>query len=407
MNYNNLKVGNSVDLLIKSELNEVHVRGKIVFTNSVYDFKYANMSEQITKNFKGGINFDEWDEHAKLIDDIDSKWGDTNEKYNCKTLIIEQKENYLVVALIFRKDNKSLFCCLPYINNDLLSVNNLCLGNWFYVVSKTIEKFINMNLEKENQLKLTYLHNHYKCIDINNLAKTESEDLIVFDIETKQFCKNFIKYQKIKDEKIKLYYPDIRVICCIFIINNVAYEKVFCADEVGDFLKLLRKFKKVISFNGVNFDFPVVQKNLGYKHPVKYPGTHFDILEELYKKTNKRFSLDSLVRLNIFTKKMVNGRDMGALNLEDLTKACLSDVRQTYLIYRLLKSNSLLLPTSFNNHELFAQSYNQLPTTNNLNCELCENQVIKINDLKSSFAENYSLSACVNCLTVRVYDRKL
>lgn len=407
------KIGNTIDCLLKTEVNEVKIKGKVVFTNNVYDFNFSSIPEQITSNIMGRLTYnlhldEDWEKFESLRNEINLKWGNICYRYNAKTVIIKECKEYRVVCLIYKKHDKSLFCCLNYTAINLFDINKQCFGNWFYPVCHTIQKFINMNLDENNRIQLNDLFDKYKNIDFNVLAKSEPENVIIFDVETNNFCENFIKYQKSNDERFKLYYPSVRVICCICIKDNRVTEYSFDINKVKDFLKLLRSFDKVISFNGIHFDFPVIQKQLGYKNPFKYKGIHFDILKELYIKTGKRFSLDYLARLNLGDKKMVKGRDMQFLNIDELTKACFSDVRQTYLIYRLLQSKSLILPKVFGRDDLeFPENYHQMPTSKSNFCTFCKNnELYTIENLKySEYLEKekkYKLIVCMSCLAIRV-----
>lgn len=409
----NFKIGNTIDCLLKTEVNEVQIKGKVLFTNNIYDFRYSSIPEQITSNILGRSSYnlyldEDWEKFESLRNEINLKWGDISYKYNAKTVIFKECEKYQVVCLIYKKHDKSLFCCLNYTAINIFDINSQCFGNWFYPVSNTIKKFINMNLDENNRLQLINLYDKYKNIDFDVLAKTERENLIIFDIETENFCKDFLAYQKSNGKGFNPYYPNVRVICCIYIKDNIFYEKSFDINNVKEFLKLLRSFDKVISFNGIHFDFPVIQKQLGYKSPFKYKGIHFDILQELYLKTEKRFSLDSLARLNLGEKKMVKGRDMKLLNITELTQACFSDVRQTYLIYRLLQSKSLILPKVFGQDQIdFPENYHQMPTLKSKFCTFCKNnELYTIENLK--YSENLenekacNLLVCMNCLTIRV-----
>ena len=413
----NFKIGNTIDCLLKTEVNEVQIKGKVIFTNNIYSFNFSSITEQITSNILGRSSYNlkldkDWEKFESLSNEINLKWGDICYKYNAKIAILKQCEEYKVVCLIYKKHDSSLFCCLNYTATNIFDISQQCFGGWFYPVSHTVQKFINFNLDENNRLQLSELYDKYKNADFHVLAKTEPENIIIFDVETNNFCENFIKYQKCNDKRFELYYPSVRVICCICIKDNSITEYSFDINNVKDFLKLLRSFDKVVSFNGIHFDFPVIQKQLGFKNPFKYKGIHFDILKELYLKTGKRFSLDLLARLNLGDKKMVKGRDMQSLNMDELTKACFSDVRQTYLIYRLLQSKSLMLPKVFGRNELeFPENYYQMPTSKSTACNFCKNdELYTIENLKySENLENekaYKLIVCMNCLTIRRDNNK-
>ena len=109
---------------------------------------------------------------------------------------------------------------------------------------------------------------------------------------------------------------------------------------------------------------------------------------------------------------MVKGRDMQSLNMDELTKACFSDVRQTYLIYRLLQSKSLMLPKVFGRNELeFPENYYQMPNSKSTAWNNRKNdELYTIENLKySENLENekaYKLIVCMNCLTIRRDNNK-
>lgn len=87
-------------------------------------------------------------------------------------------------------------------------------------------------------------------------------------------------------------------------------------------------------------------------------------------------------------------------------------VRQTYLIYRLLQSKSLMLPKVFGRNELeFPENYYQMPTSKSTACNFCKNdELYTIENLKySENLENekaYKLIVCMNCLTIRRDNNK-
>lgn len=409
----NFKIGNTIDCLLKTEVNEVKIKGKVVFTNNIYDFNYLSIPEQIASNILGRFSYnlqldEDWEKFESLINEINFKWGDTYFKYNAKTVILKECDEYQVICLIYKKHDKSLFCCLNYTAINIFDINQQCFGDWFYPIGHTIQKMVNMNLDENNRLQLNALYDKYKNIDFNTLAKTETEDLIVFDIETENFCKDFIDFQKSNSKGLNPYYPSVRIICCICIKDNIITEHSFDITKVKEFLKLMRSFNKVVSYNGIHFDFPVIQKQLGYKKPFQYKGIHFDVLKEIYCKTGKRFSLDSISRLNLGEKKMVKGRDMQLLDINELTKACFSDVKQTYLIYRLLKSKSLMLPKCYGEYNRkFPENYHQFTVLKRAFCTFCKNkELYTVENLKySEYLENeknYKLIVCMNCLTIRV-----
>lgn len=397
-----LKIGSKVDTIIEAQINKTEVTGTVVFSNKFYDWRFANLSEHIASNFykrpKLFKGEQEWSKWNSIKSEVEEKWGDENEKYNCSIFILESDSKYCVLKFVIRKIDKTPFVCLRYDSKEIRNILEQTYSGWDYSIGRTIEKFIDSNVEKTNRNSLLGFTEKYRNLDISNLGKTEKSNLIVFDIETKQFCENFIKYQKLGGARIKEYYPEIRVISCVYVIDKNLYQKSFYSHQVLEFLKLMRKFDLIISFNGKAFDLPVIQNHLGYKHPLKLKGTHVDILSEIHLKTSKRVSLDTIVKLNLIGAKKVKGRDMDSFDLEELTEACLSDVKQTYIIYRLMESNSILMPFESDD---FYKSYEELPIIDNYLCKDCGNLEPDSYELESTNGEKYNLIACMNCLTLR------
>jgi hypothetical protein len=109
----------------------------------------------------------------------------------------------------------------------------------------------------------------------------------------------------------------------------------------------LNEAEEVISFNGENFDFLVLEKHFGSRFSrLLFKFRHIDmmIIARTETEAGFNFSLHKLALLNLGVGKMTKSRDMAALTLDDLKIACRSDVEQTYRLWQLWRDRKIKYP---------------------------------------------------------------
>lgn len=163
---------------------------------------------------------------------------------------------------------------------------------------------------------------------------------IVFDIETEPFSQEF------KDAETKAnrrtYAPNPRLACAY--IHQKHQYRFFQTKQMHDLIDLLQNCEEVISFNGRQFDFLVLEKYSGKRIQLKRGAKHTDMHEIMTKKSNFRVSLHLAVRVNFGEKKHTDGRKMTDLDMTALQTACKSDVNQTFRLWKKYRAGSLVFP---------------------------------------------------------------
>lgn len=166
---------------------------------------------------------------------------------------------------------------------------------------------------------------------------------VVFDIETEPFSEQFRKATS-TDERIALA-PRMRVGCVYFEARR-RYQ-FFDPRKADGLINVLLGAGEIISFNGKNFDLLVLRRHYGLGSRVPRKGKHVDLCEVLSKQVGFNVGLDRLARMNIGEGKHTDGRKMANLNEAELRKACQSDVRQTYRLWKLYERKELQLPKRY------------------------------------------------------------
>lgn len=168
---------------------------------------------------------------------------------------------------------------------------------------------------------------------------------ICFDIETEPFSAEF-KAAKSRTERLKLA-PAPRIVCAF-----LEYEDTYRFYEpnqssMAAFAQALVEADEVISFNGEGYDFLVLEKHYAEffkKILPKLKSVDIMLLAQRDMGVEFRCKLDKLARLNFGKGKMVDGRKMSALNLDELKIACKSDVEQTYGLWQLRQNGKIIYP---------------------------------------------------------------
>jgi len=168
---------------------------------------------------------------------------------------------------------------------------------------------------------------------------------ICFDIETGPFSAEF-KAAKGRAERLKLV-PAPRIVCAF-----IEYEDIYRFYEpdqksMASFAQALIGADEVITFNGEGYDFLVLEKHYAEifkKILPKLKSIDMMLLAQRDMGVEFPCKLDKLARLNFGEGKMVDGRKMSALNLDELKIACKSDVQQTYGLWQLRRNGKIIYP---------------------------------------------------------------
>jgi DNA polymerase elongation subunit (family B) len=164
---------------------------------------------------------------------------------------------------------------------------------------------------------------------------------IVFDLETAPFSDEFRKADS-KVARIRL--APVPLVACVYFIDTKKY-KIYTKETFSELKTILRKSKLVVTFNGENFDFLVLQKYFKIGRRTLTLGKSVDIHAIASKRAGFRVSLDELARLNLDEPKKIKGKSLVTATLKELKEGCKSDVSQTFRLYKLHLKNSLEIPS--------------------------------------------------------------
>lgn len=159
-------------------------------------------------------------------------------------------------------------------------------------------------------------------------------DKIVLDIETK----NSFDEVGGRDNVKKL---DVSVVG----VYSYGEDKYIAFDE-NEMDKLSESIKKsrfIITFAGVRFDLPVLEKYFNFNiHAIE----HFDILDAIEKNLGRRISLGILAEANLGVGKTSHGLEAIEMykrgEIDKLKEYCLQDVKITKDLYELIKKQGHL-----------------------------------------------------------------
>ena len=151
--------------------------------------------------------------------------------------------------------------------------------------------------------------------------------LVVFDVETK---KSF--------DEVGGYYPEKLGVSVSGVWygeeGSVGTLKAFKEHEFSEMFKLFELADRVVGFNSINFDMPVLAP---YYVGDLLKLSNFDILVEVEKKIGHRVKLDSLAQETLGVQKSGHGLDAITYyhegNWDKLIKYCLEDVVITRDLY--------------------------------------------------------------------------
>lgn len=160
---------------------------------------------------------------------------------------------------------------------------------------------------------------------------------LFFDIETEAFSFEFSRAGK----REKRTYAPNPIVAIVYDEQKRRYATYFRRD----FKKLcehLEAADEVVSFNGKNFDVPVIER---IEHRLKLR-LHTDLCEEAFRLAGYGLSLDVLARENLGQGKLFKGIDLPKLPIGQIIRGCKSDVAQTYRLYNLWKRGTLRTPVN-------------------------------------------------------------
>lgn len=173
--------------------------------------------------------------------------------------------------------------------------------------------------------------------------KSNSVGLVCFDLETELFSEQF-RRAWFSAGKVQ-YAPRMRL-ACVYRQQTGRYE-YFEPNGAQRLVKLLLAASRIVSFNGEHFDFPVLQRWYGFPDRSIWGKKSVDVQQMLNPGWEDlifqddclwRTSLDYAAWFHLGERKHTAGRDMINMSMPHLKRACRSDVRQTYQLYRLCKN---------------------------------------------------------------------
>ena len=132
---------------------------------------------------------------------------------------------------------------------------------------------------------------------------------------------------KIEDMRV-LDTPWELTFSCGVIWDSISKEcKVFVDSK--EFMNEILKYKNIVSFNGIKFDFGLFKK----KYPILYKKimavNHIDILAWFYEKYGFRVSLNDFLKYNLDKQKSGNGDDVVNMDMNQRIFYCTNDVELT------------------------------------------------------------------------------
>ena len=155
--------------------------------------------------------------------------------------------------------------------------------------------------------------------------------------------KEWFAIKKLESEKALATDPDYAEIACIGVKEDEEPARIVSTLELSE---LLRKHRMLITFNGKNFDLPVIVKT-GVKQKLELPykdlriyqkkwqaEQHIDLMEFISNGADWK-SLDEYLQIYLGVKK--TPIDFATATQEELEKHCLEDVENTYKLYKLFE----------------------------------------------------------------------
>jgi hypothetical protein len=139
----------------------------------------------------------------------------------------------------------------------------------------------------------------------------------------------------------------------------------FLPGECRELIRELLRADQIVTFNGIQFDFLVLQRHggLSKRHLQSLQGKHVDLLDIVHQRTGRRYKLDQLTRANLGEGKKVHGRKMACLDLAELKEANRSDLLQTCKLWKLEQRGKLICPAGpvRDDYEVVGGPHSHLP----------------------------------------------
>lgn len=145
-------------------------------------------------------------------------------------------------------------------------------------------------------------------------------------------------------------------VAALYDYNTDKYE-VFEEDDLQKYFSYLEHSSLIIGFNIVSFDMIV----LSSYYPGKLESLEtFDLLEDIKKKTGKRYALNDL--LNETLQKKKTGHGLQAINLfrngkiEELSRYCIDDVKLTKELFEYgVEHSKVYYPSPYGKKHIFVE----------------------------------------------------
>jgi len=161
-------------------------------------------------------------------------------------------------------------------------------------------------------------------------------DKIVFDIETKNSFADVGGRHNLKDLDVS-------------VVGAYSYDRdeYVCFDEheLDKFGEMAQRAGLLITFNGMQFDIPVMEKYYDFKLAAV---PHYDIFHEIYSILGRRIGLGPLAEANLKGGEGKSASGLEAIEfyrrgeIEKLKKYCIQDVKVTKEIFDLIRTQEYL-----------------------------------------------------------------
>ncbi|KAB2674469.1 MAG: hypothetical protein DVB31_01960 [Verrucomicrobia bacterium] len=116
---------------------------------------------------------------------------------------------------------------------------------------------------------------------------------------------------------------------------------------MNDLLETIKAADKIVTFNGLNFDFLVLEQHHGLDRGVGSRPSNVDLSRVVEERIGRVTTLDELVQLNLNERKVHAGEfEHDPVDRTDAIAACRSDVRQIYRLWMLFLADRLKFPSN-------------------------------------------------------------
>lgn len=191
-------------------------------------------------------------------------------------------------------------------------------------------------------LKLVSQQNNFKHFHEADkvISKFKVPTVLSFSIKTTPLSS---KFEREESTKKRLQHAPRLIVASVYNSNTDEYY-LFHEGEVQKLLKLLRTADKLISYNGNRFHMLVLYKHYKLKGKLPKKGEHIDLCELIRNRTNIRYSLNSLIQLNLSLARKVKGKSLNKIPMNELEETCELDAKQTFELWKLYDRDQLKYP---------------------------------------------------------------